>query len=176
MTTRTVLVVMGVSGTGKSTVAKHLASALALPWIDGDDLHSPQAVASMRAGVALTDSDRWSWLDAIGQRLADTAAAPHGLVVACSALKCAYRDRLRAAAAGLRFVLLHGSPDLIALRLKHRSGHYMPASLLASQLQTLEMPKPSEVDVVQLDIASPVDALVASACLALGHSDDHLAQ
>jgi gluconokinase len=158
---------MGVSGTGKSTVAAALAAALGVPWVDGDDLHSPDAVARMRAGVPLTDDDRWPWLDRIGARLGDRAASPAGLIVACSALRRAYRERLRAAAPGLRFVYLEGSAELIGQRLQARRGHYMPPGLLASQLQTLEPPASDEADVLPLGIDGSVEHMVARALEAL---------
>ncbi len=158
---------MGVSGTGKSTVAAGIGAAAGLDFIDGDGLHPAANVARMRAGIALDDDDRRPWLDRIGACLADAAAAPAGVVVACSVLKRAYRDRLRAAAPGVRFVFLDGPAELIAARLGSRSGHYMPASLLASQLQTLERPGDDEVDVERFGIDLPADEIVARATAAL---------
>ena len=158
---RPVVVTMGVSGTGKSSIAGELARILGVPWIDGDDLHAPEAVARMRAGQPLGDADRWPWLDRIGARLADRAAAPDGIVVACSALRRAYRERLRVAAPGLCFVFLDGPPELIRQRLARRRGHYMPPALLDSQLLTLERPDASEPDVFHADIAATVPQLVA---------------
>ncbi len=157
------IVVMGVSGCGKSSVAAGLAAALGADWIDGDDLHSAESVAKMRAGTPLSDADRWPWLDRIGARLAEATQGERGLVIACSALKRAYRDRLRAAAPGLRFVFLDGSAELIGERLARRAGHYMPAGLLASQLQTLERPGAEEGDVLRLDVAEAVERLVFEA-------------
>jgi carbohydrate kinase (thermoresistant glucokinase family) len=157
------IVVMGVSGCGKSSVAAGLAAALGADWIDGDDLHSTESVAKMRAGNPLTDADRWPWLDRIGARLAEATQGERGMVIACSALKRAYRDRLRAAAPGLRFVFLDGSAELIAERLARRAGHYMPAGLLASQLQTLERPGAEEEDVVRLDVTDTLESLTAEA-------------
>ncbi|HEX7441638.1 MAG TPA: gluconokinase, GntK/IdnK-type, partial [Caldimonas sp.] len=98
---RIAVVVMGVSGSGKSTVAAGIANALGLHFIDGDSLHSPENVAKMHAGIALRDEDRWPWLDRIGRRLADAAAWPRGVVIACSALRRVYRDRIRAGAPGV---------------------------------------------------------------------------
>ena len=158
---RLAVVVMGVSGTGKSSVAAGLAGVLGVPWVDGDDLHAPEAVARMRGGQSLTDEDRWPWLARIGACLVNDEAAPDGVVVACSALKRVYRDRLRAAAPGLRFVFLDGPRALIRRRLEERSGHYMPPALLDSQLQTLEKPGASEPDVLHADIDEPV-ALIAA--------------
>jgi gluconokinase len=156
------VVVMGVSGTGKSSVAAGLAQLLGVPWIDGDDLHAPEAVARMRAGQPLADVDRWPWLDRIGACLANGTAAPNGVVVACSALRRAYRDRLRAASAELQFVFLDGPPALIHQRMAQRSGHYMPPALLDSQLHTLEAPDASEADVLHARIDAPVAQIVAA--------------
>lgn len=152
---------MGVSGTGKSSVAAALAKMLGVPWVDGDDLHVPEAVARMRAGQPLADADRWPWLDRIGASLADRTAAPHGVLVACSALRRAYRDRLRAASPGLQFVFLDGPPALIRQRMAQRTGHYMPPALLESQLQTLEPPDASEPDVLHASVDMPVSLIVA---------------
>jgi carbohydrate kinase (thermoresistant glucokinase family) len=135
------IVVMGVSGCGKTTVGRALAARLGLPYIEGDELHPPFNVARMAAGFPLTDADREGWLHAVARRLAD---APGGAVVSCSALKRRYRDLLRRAAPDLRLVHLHGTPELLAARLAERQGHYMPASLLPSQFEALEPPGPDE--------------------------------
>lgn len=153
------LVIMGVSGCGKSTVGQGVAELLGLPFLEGDSLHPARNVALMAAGTPLTDSDRAGWLDTIAQRLADTPPT-QGLVVSCSSLKRIYRDRLRAATPGLQFVHLHGSRALLAARLRQRQDHYMPAALLDSQLATLEIPDADE-HVLTLDIAEPTDMLVA---------------
>ncbi|MET3498402.1 gluconokinase [Variovorax boronicumulans] len=158
---RLAVVVMGVSGCGKSSVAAGLADRLGVPWIDGDDLHAPEAVVRMRGGQPLTDEDRWPWLARIGACLADPHAAPRGVVVACSALKRAYRDRLRMAAPGLSFVFLDGADALIQRRLQERRGHYMPPALLQSQLRTLEKPGAGEPDVLHIDIDQPIASIVA---------------
>jgi len=158
---RLCVVVMGVSGTGKSSVAAGLARVLGVPWVDADSLHVPEAVARMRAGEPLGDQDRWPWLDRVGDCLADRTAAPQGMVVACSALRRAYRDRLRAASPGLLFVFLDGPAALIRQRLEQRTGHYMPSTLLDSQLQTLEKPDASEPDAWRAAIDTPVALLVA---------------
>ena len=165
------IVVMGVSGCGKSTMAIAIAEALTLDMADGDDFHLPESIAKMRAGTALDDSDRWPWLDRIGRFLADGDAAPHGRVVACSALKRAYRDRIRAWVPQVHFVFLDGSVDLVRERLALRTGHYMQADLLASQFSTLERPTPDETDVTTLDIAQPVEQVVANAIKALSALD-----
>jgi gluconokinase len=164
---RIAVVVMGVSGSGKSTVAAAIAAALGLAFIDGDGLHAPASVARMRAGIALTDEDRWPWLDRIGACLGDENESPRGMVIACSALKRAYRDRIRAAASGVRFVFLDGPAALIETRMAARTGHYMPSTLLASQLQTLEPPGAEEGDVVRVAVELPVDEIVRRATVAL---------
>jgi gluconokinase len=164
---RIALVVMGVSGSGKSTVAAGIADALGLGFIDGDGLHSPESVARMQAGTPLTDADRWPWLGRIAEHLADAGAWPAGLVIACSALRRAYRDRIRAGAPRVRFVFLDGPPELIRARMAGRSGHYMPESLLASQLATLEPPGLDERDVQRIEIARPAAEVIATAVRAL---------
>lgn len=157
------VVLMGVCGSGKSTVAAALAGRLGLCCIDGDDLHAPENVAKMRSGVPLTDADRWPWLDRIGAELARPAPRSAGTVVSCSALRRAYRERLRAACPDARFVFLHGDVALLEARLRARSGHYMPAALLASQLDTLEAPAGDETDVLALDIADTPERLARAA-------------
>lgn len=150
------LVIMGVSGCGKSSVGARLAARLGLNYRDGDDLHPPENVAKMRAGMPLTDGDRWPWLDRVGQVL--LAEAP--VIVGCSALKRAYRDRIRTAAGGpVTFVHLAGSQEVIAARMALRQGHYMPLSLLDSQFAALEPPAAEEAITVSID--QPLEALVA---------------
>lgn len=161
-----VIVVMGVSGCGKSTLGLALAQALGVPYIEGDALHPPRNVALMAAGTPLTDADRAGWLDVIGERLAQADRSGSGAVVACSALRRLYRDRLRAASPDLRLVHLHGDPALLAQRIGQRTGHYMPPALLPSQLQTLEPPDPDEA-AITLDITQPPEALVRQALQAL---------
>jgi carbohydrate kinase (thermoresistant glucokinase family) len=156
------VVVMGVSGCGKSSIGQGLAQALGLGFIEGDRLHPPANVAKMAAGTPLNDDDRAGWLAAIGARLAQAHAERQGLVVACSALKRRYRDGLRSACPGLRFLHLHGAADLLRQRMRARTGHYMPPSLLDSQLATLEPPAPDE-HAVTLDIAPPRDAVLQAA-------------
>ena len=150
------VVVMGVSGSGKTTVGAALADAFGLRFVDGDALHPAANVAKMAAGIPLDDADRAPWLDAIGAVL---AAGP--VVVACSALKRAYRDRLRAAAPGLQLVFLDGDRALLASRMTARPGHFMPASLLDSQLATLERPEPDE-HALTADIARPAEEIVTA--------------
>lgn len=127
---------MGVSGSGKTTVGRLLADELGVRFEDADDLHPAANVAKMAAGHPLTDDDRWPWLSAVGRELSAAEAA--GLVVACSALKRGYREVILAAEPATRFVYLSGSPELLESRMAHRHGHFMPASLLDSQLATLE--------------------------------------
>jgi len=162
------IVVMGVSGCGKSTMAAAIANALGLGMLDGDDLHLPESVAKMRAGIALEDADRWPWLDRIGQHLTHTDSGHEtGHVVACSALKRSYRERIRRLAAPVQFVFLDGSAELIAQRMALRSGHYMHPKLLASQFSALERPEADEDDVIRLDITRPVGQLLTEALVAL---------
>ena len=158
------VVVMGVSGAGKSTVGALLAERLGLAFHDADDFHPPANVAKMRAGQPLTDADRAPWLDAIGAHLA--AQHGQGCVVTCSALKRAYRDRLRALAPEARVVLLPGDDALVAARQAARQGHFMPASLVASQFATLEAPAPEE-GAIALDVAAPPEMLADQAIRAL---------
>ncbi len=160
------IVVMGVSGCGKSTVGRALATALGLPFVEGDDLHPPRNVALMAAGTPLTDDDRADWLRTLSEVLAGAAARGQGVVVSCSALKRRYRDVLRSGAPALRLVFLHGSRALLAERVATRTHRYMPASLLDSQLQTLEPPGPDERPVT-LDISAPPEALADAARRAL---------
>ncbi|MDH4391487.1 MAG: gluconokinase [Aquabacterium sp.] len=153
---------MGVSGCGKSSVGRQLAQALDIAFIEGDELHTPANVGRMAAGTPLTDADRAGWLDEIGQRLCQARAAGQGLVVSCSALKRSYRDSLRAACPGLLFIHLQGSADLLRQRMQTRSGHYMPPSLLDSQLATLEPPAADEA-AITLDVQPPATQVVAAA-------------
>jgi gluconokinase len=151
---------MGVSGSGKSTIGHALAQALTLPYVEGDELHPPENVALMASGVALTDTDRKTWLQAVAQRLADAQARQLGVVVTCSALKRRYREQLRAAAPDLQLVYLNGPASLLAERLAHRQGHYMPPSLLQSQLETLEPPQADE-HALCADVSQTPAAIVA---------------
>lgn len=156
------VVVMGVSGCGKSTVGRALAGRLGVPFIEGDELHPAENVARMRAGIPLTDADRAGWLEEVAGALAAQPAA----VVSCSALKRAYRDRLRRAAPALRLVHLQGAPETLQARLAARVDHYMPASLLQSQLDALEPPADDE-GAIRLDIGAHPQAIVDAAFDAL---------
>ena len=133
-----VVVVMGVSGCGKSTIGAVIADRLGVGFVDADSLHPLLNVGKMAAGIPLTDDDRWPWLATIGQVLADAAQAGTGIVVACSALRRRYRDAIVAAAPSAQFVHLDGSKQVLSARLDGRSGHFMPPALLDSQLATLE--------------------------------------
>lgn len=136
------IVVMGVSGSGKSTIGSRLADHLGVPFTDADDLHPASNVAKMAAGTPLTDGDRWPWLALVGEALA--AASATGLVVACSALKRSYREAILVEATGALFVQLDGSGELLEQRMGARTDHFMPTTLLDSQLATLEPLRPDE--------------------------------
>ena len=140
----TALIVMGVSGVGKSTVAEGVAARTGWPFRDGDGFHPPENVEKMRSGTPLTDTDRWPWLDAIAAWIDELRRAGGHGIVACSALKHAYRDRLRAGHGDVRFVFLDAPKPVIEARIKARKNHYMPPSLLDSQLATLERPTAEE--------------------------------
>ena len=156
-----VFVVMGVSGCGKSTVGAQLAATLGLEFLEGDTLHPPGNVARMASGVALSDADRAGWLQTLAECIREARLAGPGLVLSCSALKRAYRDILRQGAPDLHFLHLHGDYELLAARMAERTGHYMPLSLLASQLSTLEAPGTDENAQI-FDVASPSEAIVAT--------------
>ncbi|MEU7551483.1 gluconokinase [Streptomyces sp. NPDC044571] len=160
-----VTVVMGVSGTGKTTVGRLLAEALGVPYAEGDTFHPAANVAKMSAGIPLEDADRWPWLDAIGDWIR-ARRGPRGAVVACSALRRAYRDRLRAAAPGAVFVHLHGERPLIERRMAGRTGHFMPLALLDSQFAALEPLQEDEPGVV-VDVSGSPQQITARALAAL---------
>ena len=148
---------MGVSGCGKTTIGDLVARELGVPFLDGDSLHPFENVAKMAAGTPLTDEDRWPWLATVGSTLAN--GGDDGLVLACSALRRCYRDAIRALAPGTVFLHLHGSKEVLGSRLEGRSGHFMPAALLDSQLATLEPLEADEAGIV-VDIAAPVSQVV----------------
>jgi gluconokinase len=151
------IIIMGVSGCGKSAVGAGLSALMHIPYHDGDDLHPSANVAKMRAGVALTDADRWPWLDRVAQMLA--LHAP--VIIGCSALRRVYRDRLRAGAGGaVQVIHLAGDRAVIAGRMAARTGHYMPTSLLDSQFATLEPPDQDEALTVHID--QPVASIIAT--------------
>jgi gluconokinase len=152
------LIVMGVSGCGKSTLAMALAQALSARLIEGDEHHLPQSQAKMNAGIALTDADREPWLDALGAMLASSAES---VVLSCSALRRRYRDRLRAAAPGSRFVYMAISREAAQARVALRSEHFFPASLVASQFDALEPPI-TEADVISVDAEADLTVSLAA--------------
>lgn len=150
------VVVMGVSGSGKSTVGAALAQRLRVPFADADDFHPEANIVKMTAGHALDDDDRRPWLDAIGEWLAAHAS---GGVMSCSALKHAYRDQLREHCPDVAFLHLAGTPDVIGRRQASRPGHFMPASLLASQFETLE-PLSDDEHGIAIDVDQDIDSIV----------------
>lgn len=156
------VVVMGVAGCGKTTVGERLAQALGATFIEGDAFHPPANVARMAAGIALTDADRQGWLETLAEQLGTARKAQRRVVLGCSALKRRYRDTLRSGAPDLCLVHLSGSRELLAKRLAERRGHYMPATLLDSQLATLEPPGPDE-HAITLDIGAATETLVQEA-------------
>jgi carbohydrate kinase (thermoresistant glucokinase family) len=155
----TVLVVMGVSGSGKTTIAKLLATAEGWTLLEGDQFHPPANVAKMAAGTPLTDEDRWPWLRAIAAAIDALRARGENAVVACSALRRAYRDILIGDRRDVRLIYLKGSQALIAERMKARKGHFMPPALLESQFQTLEEPGPDE-NPITVEIGGTPDEIV----------------
>jgi gluconokinase len=152
-----VIVLMGVSGSGKSTVGARLADLLGWPFHDGDDLHSAQAQAKMHRGEPLDDADRAPWLVRVRELIDGCLRRGESAVVACSALRQAYRAELSADPAQVKFVYLRGSYETIAARLARRRGHFMPPGLLHSQFETLEEPR----DAIAVDIQAPPDAIAA---------------
>ncbi|MFC8101431.1 gluconokinase [Streptomyces sp. NPDC057363] len=159
-----VVVVMGVAGTGKTTIGPLLAARLGVPYAEGDDFHPPANISKMTAGTPLTDEDRGPWLDAIGGWAHGRAGL--GGVVSSSALKRSYRDRLRAAAPGVVFVHLTGSRELIEDRMSNRQGHFMPTALLDSQFATLQPLEPDEAGVA-VDVAGAPEEIAERAANAL---------
>ncbi|MGW0581847.1 gluconokinase [Streptomyces sp. NPDC002920] len=172
MRTPHVVAVMGVAGTGKTTIGPLLAARLGVPYAEGDDFHPPANIAKMSAGTPLDDADRWPWLDAIGA-WADGRAGLGG-VVSCSALKRSYRDRLRAEAPGIVFVHLSGERALIEDRMSHRQGHFMPTALLDSQFATLQPLQPDEAGVVVSVSGTPEEITERAVQALAGLSDAHL--
>ena len=150
------VVVMGVSGSGKSTIGALVAHELGVPFVDGDSLHPVENIEKMAGGTALTDEDRWPWLAEVGRVLATSEG---GVVVACSALRRAYRDAIVAQAPGAVMVHLHGTRDVLGARLEGRSDHFMPATLLDSQLATLELLEDDERGFV-VDVDQPVPEIL----------------
>jgi gluconokinase len=172
-----ILIVAGVSGSGKSTVGARLAGRLGWPFADADDFHPAANVAKMRAGIPLTDADRWPWLRAVGAWMDERIARGESAVVACSALKRSYRDLLLCGRPEALMVFLVPDREILTRRLAARVGHFFPKQLLASQLRDLEPPGPDErvVRVVPADTpAKTADAILA--IVFPGQGDDHEAQ
>ncbi|MFT9089306.1 MAG: gluconokinase [Acetobacter okinawensis] len=142
--TRQLVVVMGVCGSGKTTIAEGLHNELGWPWLDADTLHEPASIAKMRDGIPLTDADRSAWLERCHTWLRGCADRNTGGILACSALKHAYRNRLRAQGLAVQFVYLHADENTLHTRVEARTGHFMPSSQLPNQLETLEPPHPDE--------------------------------
>jgi gluconokinase len=161
------IVVMGVSGSGKTTVARGIASAMGWPFAEGDDFHPEANVAKMSSGQPLTDEDRWPWLRTIGSWLSEQEESGRNAVVTCSALRRVYRDLLRDGRPDVRFCHVEADAALIEERLTHRSGHYMPPSLLPSQLAVLEPLQPDEPGVT-VSVAGTPEGIVERALDALG--------
>lgn len=151
------IVAMGVSGSGKSTVGAALAQRLRVPFADADDFHPPANIAKMTAGEPLNDDDRYPWLESIGEWLAERCDS--GGVMSCSALKRKYRDQLRRHCPSVEFLHLSGTPEVIAKRQSSRPGHFMPASLLASQFETLE-PLGDNERGLAIDVDQNIDAII----------------
>jgi gluconokinase len=151
-----IAVVMGVSGSGKTTIGAAAAKELGWPFLDGDDYHPPENVAKMSAGTPLTDEDRWPWLDRLNSELRKRESRGESAMLACSALKQAYRDRLARGLAHWRLVFLDGSFELLRRRMEERKHRYMPASLLESQFASLERP----ANAIHVDVAEPFEHCV----------------
>jgi len=165
-----IIIVMGVSSSGKSTIGQSIGRRLHVPFLDGDGYHPDANVEKMRAGIPLTDDDRWSWLERLALALHQAADRKGAAVGACSALKRAYRDYLiEKAGEPILFVYLHGSRDVIADRMARRQHEYMPSSLLDSQFATLEEPDPALENVLRLDVTDQVDAITAKVLKAADH-------
>ena len=162
-----VVIVMGVSGSGKTTIGKQLARRMAGVFADADSFHPPANIEKMKAGHPLTDDDRWPWLDAMAAQIGQWLAEGQPAVLACSALKRVYRDRLVTGRSGVAFLYLSGSEAVIATRLANRKGHFMPPSLLRSQFETLEPPGEGE-RVVTIDIRHPPRRIIDIAARRLG--------
>ncbi|ATC63915.1 gluconate kinase [Nibricoccus aquaticus] len=166
-----IILLMGVAGSGKTTLGRLLATDLAWPFYDADDFHPPANVAKMAAGTPLTDGDRAPWLAALRQRIEQSLAANENAILACSALKAAYRHVLQPVPnEPIRLVYLRGTPELLASRLAARTGHFMKPAMLASQLSTLEEP----ADALLADIALPPATIVAQIRQSLGLSQNNL--
>ncbi|WEK05641.1 MAG: gluconokinase [Candidatus Devosia phytovorans] len=165
-----IIIVMGVSSSGKSTVGQSIARRLHVPFLDGDGYHPEANVEKMRAGTPLTDEDRWPWLERLAQALHEAADRKDAAVGACSALKRAYRDYLiEQAGEPILFVYLHGDKAVIAERMARRKHEYMPPSLLDSQFATLEAPDPETENVQVLPVTDSIEKLTMSVVKTLDH-------
>ena len=165
-----IVIVMGVSSSGKSTVGQSIARRLHVPFLDGDGYHPEANVEKMRAGIALDDADRWPWLERLAEALREAADRKDAAVGACSALKRAYRDFLtQQAGEPITFVYLDGSRAIIAERMARRQHEYMPTSLLDSQFATLEIPDPATENVLVVPVTDSVDKITQTVTKALGH-------
>lgn len=164
-----IIIVMGVSSSGKTAVGKALARRLHAPFLDGDGYHPPANKEKMRAGIPLTDEDRWPWLETLALALREAAETKGVAIGACSALKRSYRDFLKSKAGlPLLFVHLHGEKAVIAKRIARRQHEYMPASLLDSQFATLELPAPDE-NVLTMSVLDPVETIADKVAKSLPH-------
>ena len=163
------IILMGVSGTGKTTVGLALSQALGAKFIDGDDLHPRHNIVKMASGQPLEDSDRQPWLERIGDVIFSLGQKNESGVLVCSALKKRYRDQLRAGNPHLRFLWLTGDYDCILQRMKARVGHFMPEALLRSQFAALEAPDASEPDILPVDVSTDVSSIVARSLALLSH-------
>jgi gluconokinase len=159
-----VIVLMGVSGVGKTTVGTRLAAALGWRFRDADDFHAPESIAKMATGIPLTDEDRWPWLARLREVIRSALESGEDVVLACSALRKVYRERLSVDPTRERWVYLWAPREVIARRLAERRGHYMPPTLLGSQLATLELPE----GVLKVDVSAGPDAVVATLLRELG--------
>jgi gluconokinase len=165
-----IVIVMGVSSSGKSTVGQSIARRLHVPFLDGDGYHPPANVEKMRAGIPLVDEDRWPWLQSLAQALHEAADRKDAAVGACSALRRIYRDYLvEKAGEPILFVYLEGTKELIAARMARRQHEYMPASLLDSQFATLEIPDPETENVLIVPVTDSVDRITQTTVKALDH-------
>ena len=167
---QTPVLIMGISGVGKSTIARTIADRLGAEFIEADAFHDPASIERMRAGQPLTDDMRWGWLDRLGDAVNNVTGRA---VLACSALGRAHRDRLRAKAGPVRIVFLHGDRDLIVARMQARQGHYMPASLIDSQLAALQPPDPRIENALWIDVVNPPENIVEIAVADLNGQTDN---
>lgn len=161
-----IIVMMGICGSGKTTLGRLLAERLGIPFVEGDDYHTPENVAKMATGHPLTDADRWPWLRRLGEAMGQWSEAGQDTVVSCSALRRDYRDLLRASAPDVRFVFLEGAVELVRDRMAHRAGHFMPVGLIDSQIAALEDPR-GEPGVIAVSVAGTPEDIIAEIIKAL---------